>query len=51
MLTDLLEITYIVVKAAAVTVVARADSRERAAAEAAGSLKVTKDCCNLLAVC
>ena len=57
MLTDLLEITYIAVRAAAAT--AKADSRGKAAAvlgekkrrRAAGSLTVTKDCCNLLAVC
>ena len=57
MSTDLLEITYIAAKAAAAT--AKADSRGRAAVvlgekrrrRAAGSLTVTKDCCNLLAVC
>ena len=51
MLTDLLEITYIAVKAAAATAAAGAGGRRRAAAEAAGSLKVTKDCYNPLAVC
>ena len=57
MLTDLLEITYIAARAVAAT--AKADSRERAAVvlgekrekRAADSLTVTKDCCNLLAVC
>ena len=57
MLTDLLKITYIAVRAAVVT--AKADSRRRAAVVlgekrrrgAADSLTVTKDCCNLLAVC
>jgi hypothetical protein len=48
MLTDLLEITYITVKAAAATAAARAGSREK---ETADSLKVTKDYCNLLVVC
>ena len=57
MLTDLLEMTYIAARAAAAT--AKASSRGRAVVvlgekrerRAAGSLTVTKDCCNLLAVC